>query len=154
MRANLPYELSNEAIAMLVLVTQHLARPFEEKFRDRFTMAQIHTICQLSAKGPMTMTELSDTLRMPKQQLTKIVNALEDEGHIRRYHDESDRRIIISELSEETGRYLTAQKESYASNLSRALHTLSDEDGEELLEAVRRVNAILGKLKTARNDEE
>lgn len=141
-----PPQVSEEIADMLILVSEHFSRPFEERFRDEFSVLQVYTMCKLAMDGPLTMTELADSLHVTKQQMTKIIGKLATEGHVSRHHDRNDRRVIISELSEETLDYIKARRRCFSEYVRSAFERLSDEDVAELEDAIRTINKVMHKL--------
>ena len=53
------------------------------------------------ARGPLTMTDFSELLRVPVSTATRIVERLIDKGLASRSRIEDDRRVVRVELSEE-----------------------------------------------------
>ncbi len=141
-----PAQVSEEIADMLILVSEHFSRPFEERFRDEFSVLQMYTMCKLAMDGPLTMTELADSLHVTKQQMTKIIGKLATQGHISRHHDVNDRRIILSELSEDTVDYIKARRKCFSEYVKKAFEKLSDEEIDELESAIRTINKVMHKL--------
>ena len=141
-----PPQVTGDIVDMVVLISEHLSRPFEERFRDNFTALQIYTMCKLAMDGPMTMTELADAMHVTKQQMTKVIGKLAMDGHVSRHHDEHDRRVIISEISEETLEYIKSRRECFSEYIKAAFAKLDDEEIEELGGAIRTINRIMHKL--------
>lgn len=112
-----PPQVSEEIADMLILVSEHFSRPFEERFRDEFSVLQVYTMCKLAT-----------------------------EGHVSRHHDRNDRRVIISELSEETLDYIKARRRCFSEYVRSAFERLSDEDVAELEDAIRTINKVMHKL--------
>ncbi len=139
-------QVSDDIVDMVVLVSEHLSRPFEERFKDDFTALQIYTMCKLAMDGPMTMTELADAMHITKQQMTKVIARLSDQGYISRHHDEKDKRIIVSEISQKTLEYIKLRREYYSEYVKKMLSKLGEEEIEELSDAIRKINKIMHKL--------
>lgn len=146
-----PPQVTGDIADMVVLISEHLSRPFEERFKDNFTALQIYTMCKLAMDGPMTMTELAEAMHVTKQQMTKVIGKLCQEGHVSRHHDEHDRRIIISEVSLETIEYIKARREGFAEYIKETFSKLNDEEIEELSGAIRTINRIMHKLSPSVN---
>ena len=97
----------------LALVYGKLLRPFEELFRGELTNLQIMTLCALGRSGPTSVTELAHRLHMPKQQMTKVLSKLSDEGYVCRYSHDSDKRIVLVALTESTISLLDEKREQF-----------------------------------------
>lgn len=52
------------------------------------------------ADSDYTMTELAEKLQITKQQLSKLINDLEDKGLVERIHDTANRRRVYIRISE------------------------------------------------------
>lgn len=139
-------QVSQEFIDMLVLVSQHLSRPFEERFRDCFSSLQVYTLCELAMEGPMTMTELASAMCVPKQQMTRIIAKLTEEGYVSRHHDSTDHRVIISQVSQETLERIKQHRERFAQYMNRVFSSLDEDDYDDLIGAVRTITRVMHKL--------
>ena len=149
----LPPQVTGDIVDMVVLISEHLSRPFEERFRDNFTALQIYTMCKLAMDGPMTMTELADSMHVTKQQMTKVIGKLAREGHVSRHHDEDDRRVIISEVSQDTLEYIKTRRECFSEYIKTAFSKLDDDEISELSGAIRTLNSIMHKLSASEKQE-
>ncbi len=143
-----PPQVTGDIIDFVVLMSEHLSRPFEERFKDNFTALQIYTMCKLAMNGPMTMTELADSMHITKQQMTKVIGRLSQEGHVSRHHDENDKRIIISEISGETLEYIKHRRECFSEYIKTTFSKLNDDEIQELCDSIRTLNGIMHKLST------
>ncbi len=148
-----PAHVTGDIADMVVLIYEHLSRPFEERFKDCFTALQIHTMCKLAMDGPMTMTELADSMHVTKQQMTKVIGKLSKEGHVSRHHDEQDRRIIISELSSKTREYIKARRSDFSEYIRGTFSKLDDGEFEEFSGAINTINRIMHKLSSSEKQE-
>ncbi len=151
--SELPPQAAGDIADMVVLIAEHLSRPFEERFRDSFTALQIYTMCKLAMNGPMTMTELADSMHVTKQQMTKVIGKLAQDGHVSRHHDDHDRRVIISELSHETLEYIKIRRESFSEYIKSVFSKLDDKEMQELSNAIGTINRIMHKLSETANEE-
>ncbi|MDD6073051.1 MAG: MarR family transcriptional regulator [Clostridium sp.] len=83
------------------------------------------------ANGAYTMSELADKLQVPKQQLTKLINDLEERKLVERTHDTTNRRRVYIRICE-PGRCL--MEDVKQKMLQATLHGLRSYSMEELLE--------------------
>lgn len=93
-----------------------------------------------------TMSDLADCLRITKQQLTKLVNDLEEKNLVERVHDKSNRRNVYITITRE-GRCLL--KLLYREMLRSTLRAFSSYTEEELLQmdqALVALNRLLEKF--------
>lgn len=83
------------------------------------------------ANEAYTMSELADKLQVPKQQLTKLINDLEERKLVERTHDTTNRRRVYIRICE-PGRCL--MEDVKQKMLQATLHGLRSYSKEELLE--------------------
>ena len=79
------------------------------------------------------MSSLSEELCVTRRNVTALVDALEDEGLVRRASHPTDRRATIIELTREGAKKAESTHEVYRQLVSELFETLSDEDQDELL---------------------
>ena len=133
---------------LCVLPSWHtrLVRPFKEKLSSEMSLETYYCLETLKACGTATMTELAHQLKVPKQQVTKLVDKLAEHQFIERIGKEDDRRAVLIRL---TPRAITYLDEYYLKNTAfiQALEgQLTENELEELNEAVMTLGRILPKL--------
>ena len=133
---------NEEVFRFMVYVYRRLRKPFEDSFRTKFTSLQLNALCTLFVGGPRTMTELSGIMRIPKQQMTKLVEKLVEEGHIVRAYDSADRRKILISVSEGTAKEISRGWASFQKEISEKLEQFSQSDYDEFIGAVRVINGL------------
>lgn len=134
---------SEEIFSFLFLVHRKMSKPLEEHFKDTFTSLQFNALCALRASGSMTMTELAHMMHTPKQQMTKVIDRLVEEGHIVRSMDTDDRRCIRISISDNTAKYISQRRKQFISAFKEDFQDLDREDYDEFFQAVRAINRIL-----------
>lgn len=97
--------------------------------------------------GPMKMSELSENLRLSKQQTTQIINKLYDAEFIERIYDEKDRRIIRIHISEKAKLFLKDNPFDGTLIDKQIGENLNEQEREELLIATETMLRLLAKLK-------
>ena len=71
------------------------ARPFKRMLNDGVSLDMYYCIQSMRRSNrTMTMTELANFARMPKQQMSKLVDKLVEGGFAERLSDPDDRRVI------------------------------------------------------------
>jgi DNA-binding MarR family transcriptional regulator len=65
------------------------------------TTSQGYTLLAFPEDGCLTMNELSDTMNLSNSTMTRMVDQLVQKGLVRRKADESDRRIVLVELTDQ-----------------------------------------------------
>lgn len=137
---------SEDIFSFLVLVHRKMSRPLGDFFKDEFTTLQFNLLCVLHAYGTMTMTELAKIMHTPKQQMSKMIDRLVEEGHIIRTADAEDRRCIRISVSNETSKYIAVRRNRFLKLLEDHLRRSGDDDYDEFFQSVRSINRILRKF--------
>lgn len=124
-----------------------LVRPFKDTLNREMSLETYYCLQTLKMNGTMTMTQLAQQLKVPKQQVTKLIDALSTHRFVERVYKEGDRRAIWIRLTPEAVIYLD---EYYLKN--RAFIRMLEEQltGEELTQlnsAMEVLGRILPKLK-------
>ena len=85
------------------------ARPFKRMLNDGVSLDMYYCIQSMRRSGrTMTMTELANFARMPKQQMSKLVDKLVEGGFAERLSDPDDRRVIRLRATEKAETFCTA----------------------------------------------
>lgn len=123
-----------------------LVRPFRETLNKEMTLETYYCLETLRACGEVTMTELARQLKVPKQQVTKLVDTLSQYDFVERICHKDDRRAVWIRLTPEAVTYLDAY---YLKNKDfiQVLETkLTEEELLRLNDAVETLRTILPKL--------
>ncbi len=120
---------------------QHLVRVMQLFERDQikphgFTTSQAYVLTQLNKTPHLNMNELSDKLNAKTSTMTRIVNNLVRDGLIERVRDETDRRIVVVQLTSQ-GEFAAAELEaSIYDYYQKIAANLPEGKIEEVLSAV------------------
>lgn len=124
-----------------------LVRPFKDTLNKEMSLETYYCLQTLKTNGIMTMTRLSQQLKVPKQQATKLIDTLSMHRFVERVYNEEDRRAIWIRLTPKAVTYLD---EYYLKNTA-FIHMLEEQlTGEELVQlnsAMETLGRILPKLK-------
>lgn len=134
---------------LLVLPNWHsrLVRPFKDTLDKEMSLETYYCLETLRASGTVTMTELAHQLRVPKQQVTKLIDKLSRHQFVERVYKQDDRRAIWIQL---TSGALTYLDEYYLKNktfIQTLEERLTEEELEQLNSAAATLRDILPKLK-------
>ena len=99
-----------------------------------------------SMESSVTMTDLARITRMPKQQMTKLVNRLVEQELVKRIYDPADRRIIKIQLTEKATDYIDGFLKNEAGCFRPLLDTLSEEDAAQFKQALILLHGVLKKI--------
>ena len=91
-----------------------------------------------------TMSELAEALSMSNQQLTKVVDGLEDLGMAERVYNESNRRKIYAKVTPKGKQTLEAFKSELDRKLGRLLGKISDDETDRLYYCVAHIATYFG----------
>lgn len=106
-----------------------IAKPFKQLQDEGVSLEMYYCIKTLQWGGGMlTMSELGRYTKMPKQQMTKMVNRLVEQEFVERVYDPSDRRIIKIRLTDTAQNYLDHFVAHDASCFQPLLDSMSPED--------------------------
>ena len=88
----------------------------------------------------MTMTELANFARMPKQQMSKLVDKLVEGGFAERLSDPDDRRVIRLRATEKADEYVASFLEKDAAEFRAFFDQLEGEERETFCTALRTIH--------------
>lgn len=104
--------------------------------------ARMRLLGTLHCGGPQIMTSISDELGVTRRNVTALVDALEDEGLVRRKAHPTDRRATVIELTSEGARTMERRFDEHRAAVAELFEELSEEDQRELA-------TLLGTLREA-----
>lgn len=97
-------------------------------------------------KPSMTMSELAEDLKITKQQLTKLVNDLEEKNLAARFHDRTNRRLVNVSITPEGQALLRQLKSDMLRTTFQAFSDLSPSEVELLGNALSSINPLITKM--------
>lgn len=110
--------------------------------------AQLHALVALYRHDALNMGKLADYLLVPRQQLTKIVDALVEKGLVERSSDPRNRRYVIIVLTDAGKRYLQALMGQRPNIVTRLLKDAGEAETERFLDAIVTIKDVLAKINT------
>ncbi len=123
------------------IMTQKLVRVIQIFERDQikpfgFTTSQCYVLLELKNTDSLTMNELSEKMNLNTSTMTRIINNLVRDGYVQRLKDESDRRIVITKLTEEGLKAAKNLDESIMNYYRKIIENLPEGQIEEVLRSV------------------
>ncbi len=106
------------------------------------TYARMRLLGTLHCHGPRIMTSISDELGVTRRNVTALVDALEEEGLVRRKPHPTDRRATVIELTKEGARTMDRMYDEHRAEVAGLFGDLSEDDRVELAR-------LLGSLREA-----
>jgi DNA-binding MarR family transcriptional regulator len=137
-------KIVEEIVEIFPMMHERFVRRFERE--QSFTQLQVAAMDMLRLEGPKSMKQISDTLRMSKQQLTRFINVLVNRGLMHRFQQEGNRRTIYVELTDEGLKQLGEFTQSKMEERVESIMNLSAEDKERLYVASKEFRGILQKV--------
>lgn len=134
---------------LLVLPNWHskLVRPFKDLLNREMSLETYYCLETLKLSGTITMTEMAQRLKVPKQQVTKLVDNLSDHQFVERVYDEEDRRVIRIRLTPRAEKYLDEYYLKNTAFIQSLEEQLTEEELIKLNQAVLILGEILPRLK-------
>ena len=93
-------------------------------------------------KGPLTITEIQDKVRLASGSMTAAVDRLEKLGLIVRKSSPSDRRARVVHLTAEGKRLAASCFERHAKDLETLMAALSEKEMEELYRSLKKLGLL------------
>jgi len=94
----------------------------------------------------LTMSELAEELDITKQQLTKLVNDLEEKGLVKREHDSRNRRQVYLYITPTGAAIVSQLKEAMLSCTVAGLAGYSEEELAELDNCLLKLSGLLSRF--------
>jgi DNA-binding MarR family transcriptional regulator len=104
--------------------------------------ARMRLLGALHCGGPQIMSSISDELGVTRRNITALVDALEEEGLVRRKPHPTDRRATVIELTPKGFETTDSMYEGHREAVAELFTDLSEEDLSELVR-------LLGSLREA-----
>lgn len=96
-------------------------------------------------KGPLTISEIQDKVRLASGSMTAAVDRLEKLGLVVRKASPSDRRARVVELTAEGKRLAASCFERHAKDLKALMSSLSEEEKEQLHGSLKKLGLLAAK---------
>jgi MarR family 2-MHQ and catechol resistance regulon transcriptional repressor len=93
-------------------------------------------------KGPLTISEIQDKVRLASGSMTAAVDRLEKLGLVVRKSSPSDRRARVVHLTAEGKRLAAACFERHAKDLEALMSALSEKEMEQLYRSLKKLGLI------------
>lgn len=124
-----------------------LVRPFKDSLNGEMSLETYYCLETLKSLGVVTMTELAQHLKVPKQQVTKLVDNLYKYQFVERAHVEDDRRRISIRLTAKAVDYLDEYYLKNTAFIRMLEEKLTEEELLSLNDAILTLQQILPELK-------
>ena len=108
------------------------------------TYARMRLLGALQCNGPQIMSSISDELGVTRRNVTALVDALEEEGLVRRQPHPTDRRATVIEM---TGRGERTMDSIYDEHRAAVAKLFAELDGEDQRELSRMLGVLRGAMR-------
>lgn len=136
-------KIQETLLAVLPVWNHKIEKPFKQLLDDGVSLEMYYCIQTLQWYGAQTMSELAHLVKMPKQQMTKMVNRLVEHGFAKRIYDPSDRRIIKIEITDSALAYIDQFLAQDAEYFQKLLEQMNETDRSDFMQAISTLMRIL-----------
>jgi len=107
--------------------------------------AQFELLIELDERGELPAGELAAAARLTPATVTQMLDHLAESGHVERVRSETDRRVVVSRLTEQGRGKIAAKRAAWQSRWQAALGEVPERD-------LRAATGVLEKLGTMFED--
>ena len=97
------------------------------------TYARVRLLGALRCNGPQIMSSISEELGVTRRNITALVDALEEEGLVRRKPHPTDRRATVIEMTVRGERTMDRIYDEHRAAVAGLFTDLDEEDQEDLM---------------------
>jgi DNA-binding MarR family transcriptional regulator len=140
-------QIQETLLELLPQWNDNIVKPFKKSLNEGVSLEMYYCIQRLKwLGGAATMTELSHISRLPKHQMTKLVNSLVEYKFVERVSDPSDRRIVKIELTEDGHCYIDYFLSENAKCFKDLIEQIDVEDRKVFHQSLNNIFHILCNL--------
>ena len=112
-----------------------------------YTKSQLLIFSALLLRKELTMSQVAEFIGSSKEQATRAVAPLAEDGLVKRYIDPENRTRIHIRLTKQGKHFIMQYQKGFCNNFNRVLdQTITPEEKLELYKSVQSVVHILNKL--------
>ena len=108
-------------------------------------LAVMLSIKRLCCEQNVTTSLVAKDLEMPKSQVSRLLNTLEEQACIRRIHSDRDRREVFIVLTPKGDDVIEKSKNSFIDFINYVYDSIGQEDFEQLIEITKKVEKAIEK---------
>jgi DNA-binding MarR family transcriptional regulator len=109
---------------------------------EELSHAQFELLIELDERGELNAGELAVAARLTPATVTQMLDHLAESGHVERVRSDTDRRMVVSRLTDQGRAKIQAKRAAWQGRWQAALGDISDRD----LRAASRVLRRLGEM--------
>ena len=131
----------NFMVDYYALLRRHLIETNQFRFNSHgFSM--LYTL-QKYKNQPITMTQFAEVMGITKQQLTKLVNDLEEKQYVVRSHNKENRRQVYIEITDRGVQHLEKMLGEIVHEILSTLSGFSEEDKAKIAECSEIMSTLM-----------
>ena len=117
------------------------------------SMMHFQVLAILDADGPTPMSRLAEQLDVGFSNATGIVGRLEERGVVARVHDETDRRMVLAQLTPAGGEMLRHVEATRLGHMRELVDELTEDERASVLDALTLLSAAHERFHTLHGDD-
>ena len=146
MNSNQSEEIADHIFSLKHLVHKAFGKPFY--FDSEISPLALYIMHLLKNKEPLSMTQISKALGMPKPNITVLADKLIEKRFAERLQDNHDRRIVMIALTKKGYDFLEFKHKKYQEQIMKKLEVLTEKEMEHFANALLIVSDTLISLKS------
>lgn len=121
---------------------------FHKEQELRTDSLAFHALISLHAlsRQELTMSELASEMMITKQQLTRLINDLENRGLVERIHNPLNRRQVYIRLSPDGTKLLKAAQTAMEENAASILDLFTPDEQKEIDVCLTRLTELFSRI--------
>lgn len=129
-----------------------IAKPFKQLLDEGISLEMYYCLKTLEwAGGSATMSQIAAWTKVPRHQMTKMVNKLVEQEFVERFDDSSDRRIVKIRLTEKANQYTEHFLSHNAACFLPLLEQMSKQDLKDFSHSLDELYRIFSSLPSSRD---
>jgi len=126
------------AIQLMRRNTQHFGKMGGIKNSERHFLWILYSLSRES--GRVNPTDIAKKIGVTMSAITHLINSLETAGLVRRVPDETDRRVVLLELTPAGKLKVEAVKKQYWQKFAKLVEYLGDADSAKIIEIITKIS--------------
>ncbi len=143
MQEEITSQLSRQMLLFHRLYSEKISRRFRALHMDATSQAEFLLMAIVTEHGEIPMSELCDRAMMLKQQVTRLVNQLEEKGLVQRRRSPQNRRVVIVQATDAARALQQDVIRAVHGELTQIFSQLDEPALTEYLGAIGTINRIL-----------
>lgn len=127
-------------------IQRKLVRTAFAQIEEDITLPHLEIMKTLQEEGTRHIAEIGERLQIPKPQMTRLIDRLEDLGIVARRADNTDRRVINIMLTDRGRRIIEELDRVIVGSIKVKLASLTEAELRELSVSLKKLGDILSKL--------